>query len=82
MYDSREKAQRDYQWALTGARQDGKAEGLAEGIAEGLAEGKMHGRIAILRELLGQPPASLDGLSHQELVSLENELQRQLRSRG
>ncbi len=53
-----------------------------EGLAEGLAEGELRGRVKLLRELLGQSESSLDGLSLQELSSLENDLQRQLRSRG
>lgn len=41
MYDQREKAQRDYEWAISGAREEGRE------------EGKLAGRIQTLQELLG-----------------------------
>jgi len=31
MYDQREKTQRDYEWALSGAREEGREEGKEEG---------------------------------------------------
>lgn len=31
MYDQREKAQRDYEWALSGAREEGREEGIEKG---------------------------------------------------
>jgi len=40
MYDEREKAQRDYLWALEGARQEGMEKGIEEGREEGLLVGK------------------------------------------
>ena len=60
MYDQREKAQRDYNWAISGAREEGRAEGRDEGHKEGhkegrdegRAEGKLAGKIQMLQELL------------------------------
>ncbi|NOX54871.1 MAG: Rpn family recombination-promoting nuclease/putative transposase [Planctomycetes bacterium] len=39
MYDRREKAQRDYQWALESARREGLEKGLEKGREEGREEG-------------------------------------------
>ena len=46
MYDQREKAQRDYEWALSGAREEGRD------------EGELMGKIRLLEELLGQVPTA------------------------
>ena len=46
MYDQREKAQRDYEWAITGAREEGREEGREVG--------KLAGKIQLLQELLGE----------------------------
>ncbi|MCA9222509.1 MAG: Rpn family recombination-promoting nuclease/putative transposase, partial [Planctomycetales bacterium] len=40
MYDQREKAQRDYEWALSGAREEGLEMGLAKGREAGRVEGR------------------------------------------
>ena len=73
-YEARLKAQRDerarMQYAVEQARQEGEARGEARG------------RIKMLRELLSIAPASLEGLSLEQLAALESELQRQLRERG
>jgi flagellar biosynthesis/type III secretory pathway protein FliH len=50
MYDQREKAQRDYEWAITGAREEGREKGREEG----LKKGKLAGKIQMLQELLGE----------------------------
>ena len=45
-------------------------------------EGEAHGRISILRKILGGEPESLDSLSLEQLTLIEKELQNQLRERG
>ncbi len=45
MYDEREKAQRDYQWALNSAREEGRDQGREEGRDQGRAEGRAEGRV-------------------------------------
>ena len=52
MYDQREKAQRDYEWALSGARK----EGHQEGRLEGREEGELVGKVQLIEELLGNTP--------------------------
>jgi predicted transposase/invertase (TIGR01784 family) len=72
MYDQREKAQRDYEWAISGAREEGRE------------EGKLAGRIQLLQELLGERPSQDEELrimSHDALSALVAELQTRLRSR-
>ncbi len=76
MYDQREKAQRDYEWALSGARQEGREEGRDEG--------ELIGKIRLLEELLGQvPTARLDllALGVEPLTALLVDLQQRLRDR-
>ena len=57
MYDQREKALRDYEWAMSSAKEEGREEGLEEGREEGLEQGfvvgKLVGEILILEELVG-----------------------------
>ena len=77
MYDHREKAQRDYQWAIQGAREEGREEGLERGAVVG--------RIQLLQQLLGEAESSLAdlcGVSFDELNGKLSELQQRLRSRG
>ena len=72
MYDQRLKAQRDYQWGLDSARQ------------EGWEGGELAGRIRVLQELLGEPAASgasLRDLTISELSGILADLQQRLRSR-
>ncbi|MEM6363914.1 MAG: hypothetical protein AAF745_05785 [Planctomycetota bacterium] len=72
MYDQREKAQRDYEWAISGAR------------AEGREEGKLAGQIQLLQQLLGQTPETDAALLCHDTTALAKqlaELQRQLRQR-
>jgi predicted transposase/invertase (TIGR01784 family) len=69
MYDQREKAQRDQQWLLEGARE----------------EGKVIGKIVLLQDILGDPvmaEAELDKLDESDLNRMCAELQQRLRSRG
>lgn len=80
MYDQREKAQRDFQWMIDGAKTQAKAEGKAEGREEG----KLGGKIQILQELLGDPvlsDAELMARPTSELTALLATLQRRLRAR-
>jgi predicted transposase/invertase (TIGR01784 family) len=76
MYDQREQAQRDYEWAISGARQQGREEGREEG--------KLAGKIQVLQELLGEAVDSdeiLDGLGLEALTAKLAGLQSQLRDR-
>jgi predicted transposase/invertase (TIGR01784 family) len=72
MYDQRLKAQRDYQWGLDSARQ------------EGLEKGESVGKIQILQQLLGETPSSTGSLRERtisELSTMLADLQQRLRSR-
>lgn len=76
MYDQREKAQRDFEWAISGAREEGERLGLEKG--------KLTGKIQAFQELLGELPsgdAELQSRSTESLLSLLAELQQQLRNR-
>lgn len=53
-----------------------------EGMERGKAEGKIVGRIETLAGLLGEEVPPLDNLSVDELMSIANDLQHQLRDRG
>jgi flagellar biosynthesis/type III secretory pathway protein FliH len=80
MYDQRLKAQRDYQWGLDSARQEGRQEGLEEGLEKGESSGK----IQILQQLLGEEPSSTASLRERtisELTAMLTDLQQRLRSR-
>ncbi|WP_345320741.1 Rpn family recombination-promoting nuclease/putative transposase [Novipirellula rosea] len=72
MYDQREKAQRDYEWAISGAREEGREEGI------------IVGRIQTLQELLGDTPMTTAELAELHLDALTtqlNALQQRLRDR-
>jgi predicted transposase YdaD len=80
MYDQREKAQRDYEWALSGARAQGREEGREEGEQLGVVKGQ----IQLLQELLGETPAALAELQALDIAALSAklaELQQRLRKR-
>jgi len=80
MYDQREKAQRDYDWAISGAREEGREEGLEQG----LERGSVVGRIQMLQELMGDPSsttADLAGCPLDTLTTQLTELQQRLRDR-
>ena len=83
MYDAREKAIRDRQWALNASRE----EGMAKGKIEGKIEGEIKGEIKLIRtleEILDQPlseETKLAGKSLEELQLLTSELQSKLRHR-
>jgi predicted transposase/invertase (TIGR01784 family) len=72
MYDQRLKAQRDYQWGLDSARE------------EGMEKGKWVGKIQILQQLLGEESSSTESLRERtidELSTILADLQERLRSR-
>jgi flagellar biosynthesis/type III secretory pathway protein FliH len=80
MYDQRSKAQRDYQWGLDSARQEGRREGRQEG----LEIGELLGKIQLLQQLLGEESSSTEGLGERtisELSIMLADLQQRLRSR-
>lgn len=84
MYDQREKAQRDYEWAISGAREQGREEGREEGEQIGLEKGTMSGKIQMLEELLGDTPTTEAELHARSLTSLTTclaALQQRLRDR-
>ncbi len=92
MYNHREKAQRDYEWALMGAREEGREEGRVEGREEGRAEGReageqfgvLKGKIQVLQDLLGDTPwtdATFQACNLKTLTSQLAELQQRLRDR-
>ncbi len=84
MYDQREKALRDYEWALSGALSEGREEGREEGKIEGYEVGKLACEIQVLQKLLGEA-VSTDGelfpLSPHSLSEQRDELQSRMRNR-
>jgi flagellar biosynthesis/type III secretory pathway protein FliH len=90
-YESRRKAQLDYNSGLKGARLEGEAEGearglargKAEGLTEGLTRGKKIGAIHFCQRLLQcseTPTEQLQSLSLDELTKLADDLQNQVLS--
>ncbi len=80
MYDTREKAARDHQWLINGARNEGREEGRGEGIEKGT----LIGTIRTCQSILKMPESSQEALvakSLAELQSMADELQSALRSR-
>lgn len=55
MYDHREKAQRDYQWVMRAAREEGRKQGQFERAA-------VVGKIQLLQQLLGEEESSMTDL--------------------
>ncbi len=85
MYDQREKAQRDYLWAIEGARKEALETGIEQGIELGIEKGELIGKIELLGELLGVDVGSRRDLlerSAEDLSSVLARLQEQLRRRG
>ena len=75
MYDAREKATRDRQWAINASRIEGKIEGKIEG------EIKL---IRTLEEILQQPASNeteLTGKSLEELQAIAARLKTKIRGR-
>ena len=84
MYDQREKAQRDYEWAISGARQEGEQLGLEKGERLGLEKGELIGKIQLCQELLGASASTSEELSKLDtdaLTMLVGDLQKRLRQR-
>ena len=77
-YELRLKAQRDERARMQHAVEQARLEGKAEGEALGAVKG----RIELLTKLLNTEQVSVDGLTMEQLVVIENDLQRQLRDRG
>ena len=67
MYDAREKALRDQQWALNAAHREGKIEGEIEGEIKG--EIKL---IRTLEGILGLALSSVEALQKLELADLQS----------
>ena len=83
MYDAREKAIRDQQWALDASRKDGREEGLIEGEIKGEIKGKIE-MIRMLQEILNLPlstDSEFDGKTLEELQTQTMNLQNHLRNR-
>jgi predicted transposase YdaD len=84
MYDTREKAIRDRQWAFNAVRE----EGLEQGREEGREEGEIRGEIKLiqtLQEVLGLPvsnSANFEGQSLADLRELTNELRSKIQRRS
>jgi predicted transposase/invertase (TIGR01784 family) len=91
MYDAREKAIRDQQWAINVARNEGLIEGEAKGKIEGKIEGEIKGEIKgkietirILQGILLIPVSSEAELNRKSLADLQRmtaELQAMIQSR-
>ncbi|MFG0286533.1 MAG: hypothetical protein ACF8CQ_00065, partial [Rhodopirellula sp. JB044] len=92
MYDQREKAQRDYEWAISGAREEGREEGrekgreegMERGLEQGLERGLIAGQIQTLQELLGDTPTTTAELAELHVDALTTHLaalQQRLRDR-
>jgi predicted transposase/invertase (TIGR01784 family) len=80
MYDQREKALRDHQWMIEGAREEGREQGLEQG----LERGTLIGKIQLVQQLLDDDPSSTSDLRQHtldELNSLLTDLQQRLRGR-
>jgi predicted transposase/invertase (TIGR01784 family) len=83
-YESRRKAQLDYNTGLKVARMEGELKGRMEGRMEGITEGRREGdikRIHFCERLLKRPETaaeSLAGLSQEELGRIAQELEEAL----
>lgn len=96
MHDQRSKAQRDYDWMLATAREQGLEEGrergreegikrgIKRGIEQGISRGTVIGAIQSLQQILGDNVSSTEDLSHRGISELQTqlaELQDLVRSR-
>jgi flagellar biosynthesis/type III secretory pathway protein FliH len=80
MYDERLKAQRDYQWGLDSAREEGRQEGRQQAWEASI----LSGRIQMLQEILGEQPSSSASLRERtisELSTMLADLKQRLQSR-
>jgi len=90
MYDQREKAQRDYEWIIQGARdearkegrdegrKEGREKGLEQGLEQGLEAGCdvgiLAGKIQLIQQLLGEKESARSELITQPIPSLTTTL--------
>ncbi len=84
MYDQREKAQRDHEWAMASVREEGIREGIEQGIEQGMTRGLLGGKIQNLQELLEQPVTperELRAMDETTLRGMLTSLQQNLRDR-
>ena len=84
MHDRREKAQRDYDWMLSNARQQGIEEGREEGREEGVERGTVIGAIQSLQQIMGDEISGTPELYPEAISELQTrlaELQVRARSR-
>ncbi len=82
MYNQREKAQRDHQWLMEGAHQDGLEEGREEGREENREA--LAGSIVMLQGIAGEPVMDIDALNKLDMVEMNRlciDLQERLRTR-
>ena len=70
MYDQRSKAQRDYDWGLASAREEGYQEGYEQGL--------LVGKIQALQEWFGDSVLQLEQLSQLEVPELTSILEQLL----
>ncbi|MBI3822180.1 MAG: PD-(D/E)XK nuclease family transposase [Planctomycetes bacterium] len=77
-YESRRKAQLDYNTGLKVARMEGHEEGREEGVARG----KKIGIIQMCERVLNRSETPTDQMSLDELTRLADELQELVRKRG
>lgn len=85
MYDDREKAQRDYLWAIESARKEGFEEGWKIGLEEGREAVILGGKIQLLQQLLDEDANTTESLlqhSNEVLMSMLTDLQQRFPSRG
>ena len=88
MYDTREKAIRDRQWAFNAVREEGQEQGREEGLEQGRGEGEIRGEIKLiqtLQEILGLPvsnSANFEGQSLADLRKLTAELRSKIQRRS
>jgi len=89
MYDQREKAQRDYEWVIQGAREEGREEGREAGREEGREagrdEGILVGKIQLIQQLLGESECLRSEFIGQPIPTLTttlDNLQKKLRHRN
>ena len=84
MHDQREKAQRDYDWMLSNARQQGIEEGREVGREEGVERGTVIGAIQSLQQIMGDEISGTPELYPEAISELQTrlaELQVRARSR-
>ena len=84
MYDQRSKAQRDYEWAITSACEEGIEKGREKGREEGEQFGILKGKIQLLEQLLGTESTTEDEFKQcviETLAAKLTVLQQRLRYR-